>query len=163
MFCSNCGANIPEDAKACHVCGVPVEQPDFQQSIQEQTAEQQMPQEQSVYQQPVYQPPFYQSAAYSQPIPQKQEVPGKGMAVASLVLGIVSILLCLGFVAFLCGVIGLILSIVAMNKAKAVGMKNGMAVAGLVCSCIGVGLMIMIFGLFFIGLFAELSAGGMIA
>ena len=54
MFCSNCGANIPDDSKACIYCGVPVnqQQPQFQQ-----------PQ----YQQPQYQQPQYQQPQFQQP------------------------------------------------------------------------------------------------
>ena len=145
MFCRNCGANIPDDSRVCTVCGVPVEQqqPDFQQPAQEQ---------------PVYQQPVYQSPAFSQPIPQMTTVPGKGMAVASLVLGIVSLVFfCVWYIALSCGIVGLILGGIAMNKAKTVGMRNGLAVAGLVCSCIGVGLMVLLYVMVIAGL-AEFAA-----
>lgn len=149
MFCSNCGANIPDDSKACSYCGVPVnqQQPQFQQP------------EQQV--QPAYQQPAYQSPAFSQPVPRMTEMPGKGMGVASLVLGIVSLVMfCIWYLSLPCGIVGLILGVVSMNKAKAVGMRNGTAVGGMVCSCIALGLSILICVLAIIGL-AELSALGM--
>lgn len=149
MFCTNCGANIPDDSNVCANCGVPVvQQPNFQQPEPAQP----------VYQQPAPVQPVYQQP---NPVQQTPVVPGKGMAVASLVLGIVSLVMfCIWYITLPCGIVGLILGIVAMNKAKAVGMKNGMAVAGLVCSCIALGLMIMIYVLALIGL-AELAALGM--
>lgn len=65
-----------------------------------------------------------------------------GKAVASMVLGIVS-LVCIfltatvfmGIVGIACGVVGLILGISANKEAK-----SGMATAGIVMSCIGLGL-----------------------
>lgn len=51
--------------------------------------------------------------------------PGRGLAIGGLICGII-----LGPLAF----IGLILSIVALNKSKAAGMSNGLAVAGIVVS-----------------------------
>ena len=149
MLCSNCGANIPDDSKACSYCGVPVnqQQPQFQQ-----------PEQQA---QPAYQQPVYQSPAFSQPVPHMTEMPGKGMGVASLVLGIVSLVMfCIWYLSLPCGIVGLILGVVSMNKAKSVGMRNGTAVGGLVCSCIALGLTILVYVLAIIGL-AELAALGM--
>lgn len=61
--------------------------------------------------------------------------PGKGLAIASMVLGIVSLVLCVIFMylpALVCGIVGLILGIMAKKKAK-----SKMATAGFVCSLIG--------------------------
>jgi hypothetical protein len=52
--------------------------------------------------------------------------PGHGMGIAGLVL------------AFLAPLIGLILSIIAMNKSKKAGMKNGLALAGIIVGSINV-------------------------
>ncbi len=64
--------------------------------------------------------------------------PGKGAAVASLVLGIVSIVFWFfgvgAFIGLVTGIIGLICS----SNAKKQGYKGGMQTAGFVCSLIGV-------------------------
>lgn len=65
----------------------------------------------------------------------------KGLAIAALVLGIVSIVLAwfymVNIVAVVAGVVGLVLAIMAGKSYKELGQKNGMATAGLVLSIIG--------------------------
>ncbi len=53
--------------------------------------------------------------------------PGKGLGIASLILGIFGL-----------GLIGLILGIIGHNKSKKAGMKNGVAVAGIIVSIISI-------------------------
>ena len=55
-----------------------------------------------------------------------------------MVLGIVGLVLsfCVPVLPIIMCIVGVILSGVSMSKAKSAGMKNGMAVAGLVCSII---------------------------
>lgn len=62
---------------------------------------------------------------------------GSGLAIASMVLGIVALVLscCIYFVSIPCALIGLILGAVALSK-KTPG--KGMAIAGLVCSIISI-------------------------
>lgn len=60
---------------------------------------------------------------------------GKGFAIASLVLGIVSVCTCCGGLGLLTSVPGLIFGIVSRSKQKE---NNGMAVAGIILSAIGV-------------------------
>ena len=65
---------------------------------------------------------------------------GKGLAVAGLVLGICSVVVGLiinGWVGLICGIIGIVLSVMGRNKAKAAGAPTGMGTAGLVLSIIG--------------------------
>jgi hypothetical protein len=99
-------------------------------------------------QQPVYQAPvqpMYQAPVqpvYQQPI--QQPVPGKGMGITGMVLGIVALVLfCMWYVSIPSAIVGAILSGVALKKAQEVGKKNGMATAGLVCSCIALGIAIL--------------------
>jgi len=141
MFCNHCGAACDDGAKFCPACGVdfsaptPV-QPGYQPPVYQQPI------------QPVYQPPIYQ-----QLYPVVPAVPGKGQGIASLVLGIISLVLLISIdVSFICAIVGIILGSVAISKAKSVGMKNGFAVAGLTCSIIAVCLMIIIFVLFIVAL-----------
>lgn len=135
MFCTKCGNNNPDGAFCCTSCGAPLNQP-------------QAPQAPVAPAQPVYQAPQAPVQPYpAQPMynaPVKPVVPGKGMGVASMVLGIISLaLFCLWYLALPCAIIGVILGGMAMSKAKAAGLKNGMAVAGVVCSSIALGIAII--------------------
>jgi hypothetical protein len=99
--------------------------------------------QQPVYQQPTYQQPTYQQPAYQAPV-QPASVPGKGLGITGMVLGIVSLVLfCFLYVSIPCAIIGAVLSGVGLKKAKDAGMKNGMAVAGLVCSLIALGICVV--------------------
>ena len=65
---------------------------------------------------------------------------GKGLSVAGLVLGICSVavgLIINGWVGLICGIVGIVLSVMGRNKAKAAGAPTGMGTAGLVLSIIG--------------------------
>ena len=84
---------------------------------------------------------------YVQPAPYPYIVaappdPGSGQAVTSLVLGIVSVVFafipCLGFIALVTGIVGLIMGIWVANLSAA-----GMAVTGIVLSAIGLGLVVL--------------------
>ena len=82
------------------------------------------------------------------------QIPGKGMAIASLVLGIVSILFSYTlFIGLACGVVGLVLAILAKKK----GFVGGMVTAGLVLSIIGTSFS----GIYFISCFACSSLAGL--
>ena len=76
-----------------------------------------------------YQPYNYQPGV---PPVQKSVPPANGLAIASLVLGIASLVFCLCFGGFL-GLPGLICAIIAMAK----GNRSGMAIAGLILSIVG--------------------------
>lgn len=125
MFCPNCGAQNADNVAFCASCGgkLGAEQPVVQQPVYQAPV------------QPVYQQPVYQQKPAS--------VPGKGMGITGMVLGIVALVLfCYIYVSIPCAIVGAILSGVALKKAKDAGMKNGMAVAGLVCSVIALGICI---------------------
>jgi hypothetical protein len=67
---------------------------------------------------------------------------GKGLGIAGLVLGILAAILsfvpCLGMYAMFPGIIGLVLSIISIIQANKAGAAKGMAIAGLVCSIVGI-------------------------
>lgn len=64
------------------------------------------------------------------------------MAVASLVLGIISIIFafipCTSWIGIITAIIGLVLGIIDLVKKKKAGEKKGMSIAGTVCSGIAV-------------------------
>lgn len=92
------------------------------------------------YQQPnnQFQPPinnYYQSPLNNGFNPMGPEDPGKGLAIGSLVCGIVGIGLawCFGIGAIV-GIVAIILGVISGNKSSAQGFpRNGMAIAGLIC------------------------------
>jgi len=131
MFCSKCGTQYEEGTKFCAGCGAalaqaPAQEPE-QPTVQPQVYQQPV---QQPYQQPVYQQPVYQQADAGQ-----TEQPAKGLAVASLVLGIVSFF-CF---AYITGILAVIFGAVAKSK----GNRSGMSTAGLICGGIGVVLWIL--------------------
>ena len=122
MVCNNCGGFIPDGSMACPNCGTPVAAPGYGQP---QQGGYMQPQQGGYPQQPGY------GGGYPQPVQQ----PGRGLAIASMVLGII----CLVFIFFgvfawigsILGIIGLILGAVAKSKGY---------VAGLVMCIIGTAL-----------------------
>ncbi len=74
--------------------------------------------------------------------------PGKGLSIAGMVLGIVSLaVLCIPYVNFLsliCAIVGLILSIMGKKKSKAANAPTGMATAGIVLSIIALAIAIIV-------------------
>lgn len=75
-------------------------------------------------------PAQYNQPVYQQPVQQPEKQPGSGLATASLVLGILSLIL------FMFPFIPSILAIIFGGVAKSKGNKSGMATAGLVCGII---------------------------
>jgi len=77
--------------------------------------------------------------------------PGRGLAIASLVLGIASL-----FLGLIVGIVGIVLAILAKKQ----GFNGGIATAGLVLSIIGI-----VFGVFWLilcgSMFAVFAAEGM--
>ena len=75
-FCSQCGAPQPDGAKFCASCGKPIVQPVASAPVNPQ---------------PVYRPPVYGQPIYSQPITYvAPKIPGRGLGIAAMVLGIVA-------------------------------------------------------------------------
>jgi hypothetical protein len=96
----------------------------------------------------------------SQPVAPSQPPQGNGVAVAGMVLGIVTLVLSwLWFISIPAGIVGLILSIIGKAKAKKVGKGNGMALTGLILSTIGIiiAVIVVIVGIIAIGHFQKIS------
>ena len=134
MKCIHCGQELIPNAKFCNNCGqpVPVQQPQSQPQ----------PQPQSQYQaQPGYYNPYNGAMPPPTPVqpqPQpKKSVPGKGLGIAGMIVGIASLVYSVFFyLAIPAAITSLILSSISLNKAKQAGMTNKMPVTGIVCSII---------------------------
>ena len=112
MICSKCGGVIPDGQNVCPNCGNQI-------SIDNNVNKQH---------QVTYQNVYVQKQA-------PENLPGKGEAVASMVLGIVGLvflLTTLWYVSLIIGIIGLILAIVSKSK----GFSGGINTAGLVMNII---------------------------
>ena len=88
----------------------------------------------------------------------------KGLAIASLILGIAACVIAwwgiaFGIIGIICAIVGLILAINAQKSYKALGQKSGIATAGLILSIIG--LVLSIVGTIVCGI--VLAAGSAIA
>jgi hypothetical protein len=162
--CVQCGQTLTDEAGFCHQCGgsnfepvadsggyqqppqteyyqQPIEQPVQQQYYQQPV---QQPVQQQYYQQPGQQPYYPQQAG----APYQQDHPSKGAAVASLVLGIISLVVAWfgwgAIVAIIMSIIGIVLGINA-RKQLLPEQGRGMATAGLVCSIIALALSAIVF------------------
>ncbi len=78
--------------------------------------------------------------------------PGNGLAVAALVLGIISlVLLCIPYISIPCGILGIVFGAIGCKRTRAGASGGGMAKAGLTCGCISVGLAVLLVVLAFAG------------
>ncbi|MFE7352162.1 DUF4190 domain-containing protein [Streptomyces sp. NPDC057543] len=68
----------------------------------------------------------------------------KGLAVAAMVLGVISLITSIVFVGGLLGVIGLILGIAALKRAKRTGAGRGQSITGVVTSFIAIVMSILV-------------------
>ena len=100
MNCTNCGNVIPEGSAFCEVCGAPVAQ-----------------------EAPVMETPVAEAPVYAAPVNQEK----KGLSIASLVLGIISVITWLiPLFGFPTALTGLILGCVGVRKGG-----KGMGIAGI--------------------------------
>jgi len=75
-----------------------------------------------------------------------QQEQGNGMAVAGMVLGIVSVpMICLWPIGLICAIVGLCLGVAGKNRSQISNTGAGMAVAGIVLSCITIALILLAF------------------
>jgi hypothetical protein len=79
--------------------------------------------------QQMYPPPIYGNPVYVQP----QSDPGKGAAIASLVLGIASIVFALSMIGIICAILGLVFA----NQGARSITSSGLAKTGKILSIIG--------------------------
>ena len=145
MFCPKCGTRNEDGSQFCYACGTIFENAN-------------QPQAQQPMQQPMQQPVVPPVAPPMDPNG-KPVVPGKGLGIAGMILGILSLVLfCVWYLGIPCGITGIILSAIGASKAKAAGVKNGMATAGIICSSIALGLAILFIILVVVGVVAATSS-----
>lgn len=163
MFCSKCGREISDDSKVCGFCGAPCQgegqktdygqtqnvygEPKANYSGQGgsyQSNSQYQNQQQTTYQNDTqftqgntYQSSYSQNTGYG--TPQNMDGGSTGMGIISMILGIVALLMSccvskwwLTLIVAACSIVLGILSIQKNSEGK------GMAIAGIVCSCIAV-------------------------
>ena len=140
--CPGCGKGIGENTNYCPFCGTQcVSDP------KADTSETNGSQDQS------WQTENTGSANTSGPAYDGAVKSNNGLNIAGMVLGIVAIIFLfipgVSFLGWICGIVGIILSAIAISNAKKAGQKPaGMAVAGLVLSIISIaiGLILVMIG-----------------
>jgi hypothetical protein len=86
-----------------------------------------------LYPPPQYPPPQYPPPQYPPPQQHFGPIPGRGKAIASLILGIIAMTVPIPVLDIIAGVIGLVLAL----QSKSEGFTGGVRTAGFVCSIIG--------------------------
>ena len=138
-FCGGCGARlITEEPQMPVAEAAAVEETVFVEEVtaveevtlSEEILEEQIPAQDEIPGQPVEQLPV-------QPKPVKDA--GKGLGIAGMVLGILSLMCCgCAGIALFMSVVSVILSCVGIVKSRRCGYVNGFAIAGLACGGVGV-------------------------
>lgn len=136
MICEKCHQEYDGNMAACPYCGN-ASQPQQQSYQQPPEQPQYQSQPQQPYQQPQQQPYQPQGQPQYQPQqpyqPQYQPQGARGMSIASMVCGIIGLILCwIPFVGLVINALAIIFYILSRKEAP-----NGMATAGLVCGIIG--------------------------
>lgn len=137
MICRHCGTSNPEGATSCINCGAGLEDSSSQNSYGTSNYSQ-YDYNQSQYNQYTYNQPYQNTYTNNQPQPK----PGTGLAIASMVCGIISFF-CF---AYIMGILGIVFGAVAKSK----GCKSGMATAGIVCGILGIVLWLLIQFVFYL-------------
>ena len=145
MFCFKCGASMPEDATVCPQCAAPVQAvptppPPAQQPSTPNPASTSA--WLNVSAAPSQQPPQYPPQA--QPYRAYQPAQTDGGAIASMVLGIASIVLCLTFLAGIPAIIVGHLSLSRIKKSMGRLKGEGMALTGLILGYISLPFILII-------------------
>lgn len=146
MYCNNCGNNCPDGTAFCTNCGSPLNSQQTQHTFAETTPAA-----------PVYQQT--EQATFEQPAQADAPVPGNGLGIAALILGIVS----LANLNFVAGIVGLVLANKSLAAAAAAGMTNAKARTGKKLSIAGIivgSIFFVIFIIIYSALIIGMSTGG---
>jgi len=151
MFCKNCGTELKDGALFCHGCGAEIKKvqsaPVNENVIANTDVINEKPQPTEA--QPTYAPsPFLQPYAMNTPV-QSEKKDSSGFAVASLVLGIISLLpICC--VNLITAILAFIFGLISLKSSK-----KGLAIAGIVLSIIAVLIAVVTIIFTFIGMAAT--------
>ena len=143
MICKHCNQEVADDAKFCPHCGSPVTSDDISSNDATAASGEDFNQSSSQEQQDTSVHDNYQCQSQSTQTEPSQnydpncQVPGKGAATTSLVLGIVSVVLWIAGVTAIVSVVLGIIGLLQANKAKNQGFVGGMQKAGFILSLIG--------------------------
>jgi hypothetical protein len=133
MYCAKCGSQVDAGSSYCQKCGAAVDQPAVAQPV----------------------------AATAPPMPRQAAAVNKtsSMAIASLVLGIVSIIINPLFLFSILAIIFGVSGISQVNKSNGAIKGKGMAVSGLILGIISIALMVLVIALvgFSMTWFSELG------
>lgn len=89
-----------------------------------------------------------------------EQRPGNGIAIAALVLGIVSLaLFCIWYVALPCAILAIVFGNIGRKRARAGAPGGNMATGGLICGVIALGIAVLMIGLFCAGISLLGTAG----
>lgn len=139
MNCKNCGAPISEGEKFCMNCGSPVA---TVERVEAETVETKDDFD-SLYDEDYN---TQSTSGYVNDVTEKKSS-GKGLAIASMIFGILAFLCCcINLVGLLFGAIAIVLGIISI---KSSGEGKGMAITGIVLGSLGAlsGLVSIIFGM----------------
>lgn len=135
MYCRRCGKEIPDDAACCPACGTPTggDYDPYRYGKEKIKEEERDSREQEVHEDGhryVYSSP---NGYFDPAKPSTSPDDKRGLAIASLVLGILSLVLCcVPFLTIPCGVAGIVTGILGARSSG-----QGMAAAGIVLSIVG--------------------------
>lgn len=136
--CPHCNASCEDADIVCSNCGYLFNAENIPYPTDgeaDKQPSQQTQQSQQSYQPPVNYPQPGPEGFQSVPVPKKTN----GLATAGMILGILGVVLgCCG-VGLIFGIVGAILSVMALNKIGKTGEGGkGMAIAGIICSAVGI-------------------------
>lgn len=147
MFCFKCGASMPDDATVCPQCATPVQTVQPPPSPAPPAGTPNPPSTSAWLNVPPAQtqnPPQQQYPPQAQPYREQYQAQTDGGAIASMVLGIASFVLCLSFIT---GIPAIILGHISLSKIKkSMGRLKGegMALAGLILGYISLPFILII-------------------
>ncbi|MBR5474808.1 MAG: zinc-ribbon domain-containing protein [Lachnospiraceae bacterium] len=124
MYCRRCGREIPDDAMQCSVCGTPTNGEYRPNGINEQEAE-------NVHHEGGYGYSYSNPTRYQDPM--RQPGDRRGLAIAALVFGILSLVVCcVPLIAIPAGLAAIIMGALSVKSSG-----QGFAIAGIVLGVIG--------------------------
>ena len=133
-YCTKCGASITEGAKYCENCGEPVPQMNSCQHTENNETEYS----------------YVERKTTPSDTEMNPEKPVNGFAIASLILGILAVVLmfvswhpALAVPDILFGILAIVFGTIGMKRAKLNNSPSGIAIAGLVCGIVSVSVAVL--------------------